>query len=86
MSMSEAGALLFAVDVSSGDQKAGNRAGDHRDAESNQRICARAATAGGRPRTARNLEKQVELLDNEAEGHHRDGGAHPGEEGMLVAE
>jgi hypothetical protein len=46
--------------------------------------CARAATAGGRPGTARNLEKQVELLDNEAEGHHRDGGAHPGEEGTLV--
>jgi len=35
--MSEPGALLFAVDVSSGDQKAGNRDGDHRDAESNQR-------------------------------------------------
>jgi hypothetical protein len=37
MSMSEAGALLSAVDVSSRDQKAGNRDGDHRDAESNQR-------------------------------------------------
>ena len=30
------------------------------------------------------LEKQIEALDHEAEGHHRDGGADPGEKGSLV--
>ena len=30
------------------------------------------------------LEEQIEPLDDKAEGHHRDGGADPGEKGSLV--
>ena len=30
------------------------------------------------------LQEQIEPLDHKAEGHHRDGGADPGEKGSLV--
>src|SRR3984885_6413766 len=89
--LADARHLVVAVDVLGGAGKAQNRNDDHGDTNGDESepgdIGEKLSMRTGLPlRNLRrhDLEKQIETLDHEAEGHHRDGGADPGEKGSLV--
>src|SRR5665213_710231 len=83
--------LAGAVDVPGGLEKADGGDANDGQAHEDQHQAGPAAEAPGRRRLAAAdhrdggvFQEQVELLDHEAEGHDRDGGAHPGQERALV--
>src|SRR3984957_7430404 len=86
-----AGQPLRTVDLPCGSAKTQQRQNDGRGAEpdKDQADDVAGELAGRRQGAPRqglpcDLQEQIEALDQKAEGHHRDGGANPGEEGPLV--
>jgi hypothetical protein len=82
---------LLAVDAPLSDEKAHRGDGNHQRADHDQREAGDVAEPLPRrqkraadERRRRDLQEQVEFLHDEAEGHHRDRGADPGEEGAFI--